>query len=53
MLVGGHSHIRQITGALAMNPELAVKRDSKVSWSLGVRDGGTVDGDRQAYGWIP
>jgi len=27
--------------------ELAVKRDSKVSWDLGVGDGGTVDGDRK------
>jgi len=25
--------------------ELAVKRDSKVSWNLDVGDGGTVDGD--------
>ena len=27
--------------------ELAVKRDSKVNYSLGVGDGGTVDGDRK------
>ena len=27
--------------------ELAVKRDSEVSWSLGVGDGVTIDGNRK------
>ena len=33
--------------------ELAVKRDSKLSWSLGVGDGGTVDGDRKLTAGLP
>jgi len=33
--------------------ELAVKRDSKVSWSLGVGDGGTIDGDRKLTAGLP
>jgi len=33
--------------------ELAVKRDSKESWSLGVGHGGTVDGDRKLTAGFP
>ena len=32
---------------------LAIKYDSKVSWSLGVGDGGTVDGDRKPTAGFP
>jgi len=33
--------------------ELAVKRDSKVSWVFGVGDGGTIDGDRKLTAGFP
>jgi len=33
--------------------ELAVKRDSKVSWILRVGDGGTIDGDRKLTAGFP
>jgi len=32
---------------------LAVKHDSKVSWSFGVGDGSTVDGDRKLTAGFP
>ena len=38
---------------MLLEGELAIKRDSKISWSLGVGDGSTVDGDRKSTAGCP